>query len=151
MIILKENHKLKKNILLKSDSSEYFLSLLNAVIVKTEFTGPRVKIDGYNIGGKTGTSELIDLEGNYYKDRNMTSFIGVFPINNPRYIVYTAIEYPKRPKDSKQRMTGAVVNAPLVKKIIFEMIKILNLPSSNENKFLKADIKEFYRLDYAFL
>ena len=48
-------------------------------------------------------------------------------------------------------MTGAVVNAPLVKKIIFEMIKILNLPSSNENKFLKADIKEFYRLDYAFL
>ena len=89
--ILKENHKLKKNILLKSDSSEYFLSLLNAVIVKTEFTGPRVKIDGYNIGGKTGTTELIDPEGNYYKDRNMTSFIGVFPINNPRYNVYTAI------------------------------------------------------------
>jgi len=149
--ILKENHKLKKNILLKSDSSEYFLSLLNAVIVKTEFTGPRVKIDGYNIGGKTGTSELIDPEGKYYKDRNMTSFIGVFPINNPRYIVYTAIEYPKRPDDSKQRMTGAVVNAPLVKKIIFEMIKILNLPSNIDNKFLKADIKEFYRLDYAFL
>ena len=149
--VLKKNYKLKKNILLKSDSSEYFLSLLNAVITKTEFTGPRVKIDGYNIGGKTGTSELIDSEGKYYKDRNMTSFIGVFPINNPRYIVYTAIEHPKRPKDSKQRMTGAVVNAPLVKKIIFEMIKILNLPSNISEKFLKADIKEFYKFDYVFL
>ena len=149
--ILKKNHKLKKNILLKSDSSEYFLGLLNAVITKTEFTGPRVKIDGYNIGGKTGTSELIDPEGKYYKDRNMTSFIGVFPINNPRYIVFTAIEYPQTPKSLKQRMTGAVVNAPLVKKIIFEMIKILNIPSNIDYKYHKADIKKFYKFDYAFL
>ena len=70
--ILKKNHKLKKNILLKDSSSEYFLSLLNAVITKTSFTGPRVKIDGYKIGGKTGTSELIDQKGRYYRDRNMT-------------------------------------------------------------------------------
>ena len=81
----------------------------------------------------------------------MTSFIGVFPINNPRYIIYTAIEYPKKPKNSKQKMTGAVVNAPLVKKIIFEMIKILNIPANIENKFLKADIKKLYKFDYAFL
>ena len=149
--VLKKNHKLTKNILLKRDSSKYFLSLLNAVITKTEFTGPRVKIDGYDIGGKTGTSELINPEGKYYKDRNMTSFIGVFPIKNPRYIVYTAIEYPKKPEDSKQKMTGAVVNAPLVKEIIFEMIKILNLPSNIDYNVLKADIKNLYKFDYAFL
>ena len=148
---LSKDHKLEKNILLKSDSSKYFLSLLNAVITKTEFTGPRVKIDGYNIGGKTGTSELINPEGKYYKDRNMTSFIGVFPINNPKYVVYTAIEYPKKPEDSKQRMTGAVVNAPLVKKIIYEIIKILNIPSNINHEFLKADIKDIYKFDYAFL
>ena len=150
--ILNKEYKVGKNILIKQESSDYFLSLLNAVITKTKFTGPRVKIEGYNIGGKTGTSELIDdSKGVYYKDRNMTSFIGVFPINSPRYIVYTAIEYPKKPKDSKQRMTGAVVNAPLVKNIIFEMIKILNLPSYIDRKFLKADIKEFYKYNYAFL
>ena len=149
--VLKENYKLAKNILLKRDSSNYFLSLLNSVITKTEFTGPRVKINGYDIGGKTGTSELINPDGGYYKDRNMTSFIGVFPIKNPRYIVYTAIEYPKKPEDSKQKMTGAVVNAPLVKKIIFEMIKILNLPSNIDNNILKADIKKFYKFDDAIL
>ena len=104
-----------------------------------------------NIGGKTGTSELLDPKGQYYKDRNMTSFIGIFPINNPRYVVYTAINYPKKPTESNQRMTGAVVNAPLVKKIIYEMIKILNLPSYRHDNLIKADIKQIYKTGYAFL
>ena len=148
--ILNSKSKSSHNILMREDSSEYFLNLLNAVVSKTKFTGPRVKIDGYNIGGKTGTTELIDSSGRYYKDRNMTSFIGVFPINKPKYVVYTAITYPKKPIDSKQRMTGAVVNAPLVKKIIYEMIKILNLPSVRHDNFIKADIKQIYKSDYAF-
>jgi cell division protein FtsI (penicillin-binding protein 3) len=149
--ILNKNITNQKNILLKKETSDYFLKLLNAVITKTKFTGPRVKIDGYMIGGKTGTSELLNPNGGYYKDRNMTSFIGVFPINNPRYIVYTAIEYPKKPHNSKQRMTGAVVNAPLVKKIILQMIKILNIPPYKKDNLLKADIKNIYELKYAFL
>ena len=149
--ILNSKSKSSNNILIKEDSSGYFLNLLNAVVSKTKFTGPRVNIDGYNIGGKTGTTELIDSSGRYYKDRNMTSFISVFPTNKPKYVVYTAITYPKKPIDSKQRMTGAVVNAPLVKKIIYEMIKILNLPSVRHDKFIKADIKKIYKSGYAFL
>jgi len=149
--ILQKEKKIGNNFLIKKDTSDYFLSLLNAVITKTKFTGPRVEIDGYQIGGKTGTSELLNPKGGYYKNRNRTSFIGVFPINNPRYIVYTAIEYPKKQKESKQKMTGAVVNAPLVKNIIFEMIKILNLPSYVGNNFLKADINKLYKPNNAFL
>ena len=149
--VMNKNNRIQKNILFKRETSDYFLNLLNAVITKTKFTGPRVKINGYMIGGKTGTSELLNPKGGYYKDRNMTSFIGIFPINNPRYIVYTAIEYPKKPKNSKQRMTGAVVNAPLVKKIILEMIKILNIPPYKKNNLLKADIKIIYESNYAFL
>ena len=149
--IINKKTKLEKNILLKKETSDYFLNLLNAVITKTVFTGPRVKIEGYMIGGKTGTSELLNPNGGYYKDRNMTSFIGIFPIKNPKYIVYTAIEYPKKPKNTKQRMTGAVVNAPLVKKIILEMIKILNLPPYKEDNLLKADIKKIYKPENALL
>ena len=48
-------------------------------------------------------------------------------------------------------MTGAVVNAPLVKKIIFEMIKILNLPSYRHDNLIKAEIKQIYKYGYAFL
>ena len=47
------------------------MNLLNSVVLKTEYTGPRVKIDGYQIGGKTGTSELLNPNGGYYKDRKL--------------------------------------------------------------------------------
>ena len=113
--------------------------------MKTDYTGPRVKIDGYNIGGKTGTSELLNPEGGYFKDRNLTSFIGVFPIDNPKYIIYTAINYPKKEKGTNQRMTGARVNAPLVKNIIIDMIKLYNIPKLIINEYQKVDTKFTYK------
>ncbi len=131
-------------VLNKNTSSRYFLNLLQAVISKTKFTGPRVKIEGYNIGGKTGTTELVNPEGGYFNDRNLTSFISVFPINNPKYIVYTAIEYPKNTENTNQRMTGAVVNAPLVKEIILDMIRILNISRNENSEYLKADTNLIY-------
>tara|TARA_Y100001970_G_scaffold294234_1_gene448894 strand:+ start:497 stop:2164 length:1668 start_codon:yes stop_codon:yes gene_type:complete len=151
--ILNTNKISNENILKRTETSTYFLNLLSSVVTKTNFTGPRVKIEGYNIGGKTGTSELLKINGGYYKDRNRTSFIGVFPVNEPKYVVYTAIEYPKIPNNlqKKQRMTGAVVNAPLVKKIIYQMIKIMNLPVYNFKKIQKADINLSYEHNNAFL
>ncbi len=144
---LKLNNKLIRNQILKNEnSSKFFLNLLNSVVLKTEYTGPRVKIDGYQVGGKTGTSELLNPKGGYYKDRNLTSFIGVFPIKSPKYVIYTAIEYPKKEAGTDQKMTGARVNAPLVKEIILDMIKIMNIPKKNNNKLLKADTKSNYRV-----
>ncbi len=136
----------KKKILKNQDSSKFFLDLLNSVVMKTEYTGPRIKIEGYEIGGKTGTSELLNPNGGYYKDgRNMTSFIGVFPINKPKYIIYTAIEYPKQKEGITQKMTGARVNAPLVKEIIINLINLFNIPKNNLDEYLKADTNLIYR------
>tara|TARA_B100000575_G_C23128382_1_gene654128 strand:+ start:545 stop:2071 length:1527 start_codon:yes stop_codon:yes gene_type:complete len=134
-----------KRILLNEKSSEFFLNLLNSVVLKTDYTGPRVQVEGYDVGGKTGTSELVNPKGGYYKDRNLTSFIGVFPINNPKYVIYTALEYPKKEKGTNQKMTGGRVNAPLVKDIIISIINIFNIPKSINNELLKADTKIMYR------
>ena len=142
---LRLNKKYEKNkILQNKDSSKFFLNLLHSVVVKTEYTGPRVKIDGYEIGGKTGTTELLKPRGGYYKDRNMTSFIGVFPITEPKYVVYTAIEYPKKEPGSNQKMTGARVNAPLVKDIILDMINLFNISGKIDNELLKVDTNYMY-------
>ena len=143
--------KIKNNFkqVMSKETAYQITSILEGTVKRGTAKGLRdLNLD---LGGKTGTTELIDSSGRYYKDRNMTSFIGVFPINKPKYVVYTAITYPKKPLDSKQRMTGAVVNAPLVKKIIYEMIKILNLPSVRHDEFIKADIKKIYKSGYAFL
>ena len=136
----------KKQVLINSKSSDFFLKLLNAVVLKTEFTGPRVKIDGYQVGGKTGTTELLNPQGGYYKDRNLTSFIGVFPISRPKYVIYTAIEYPKKELGTNQKMTGARVNAPLVKKIIIDIINLFNIPKKISSEYLKADTNLLYRV-----
>ena len=143
--------KIKNNFkqVMSKETAYQITSILEGTVKRGTAKGLRdLNLD---LGGKTGTTELIDSSGRYYKDRNMTSFISVFPTNKPKYVVYTAITYPKKPIDSKQRMTGAVVNAPLVKKIIYEMIKILNLPSVRHDEFIKADIKKIYKSGYAFL
>lgn len=144
-LILNKTSKSKK-ILNDESSSKFFLNLLKAVVYKTEYTGPRVKIDGYEIGGKTGTSELLNPKGGYYKDRNLTSFIGVFPINDPKYIIYTALEYPKKEKGTNQKMTGARVNAPLVREIILDIINLFNIPRNVKNELLKVDTNFTYRI-----
>ncbi len=144
-ILLKDQIKTKKNILNKTESSKFFLNLLRSVVTKTEYTGPRVNVDGYEIGGKTGTSELLNPEGGYYKDRNLTSFIGVFPISDPKYVIYTAIKYPKKEEGTRQRMTGARVNAPLVKQIIINLIKLYNIPRTKREKILKVDTNHSYK------
>ena len=142
-IILGNKNQSKKQLLSKKETSKYFLNLLSSVVKKTKITGPKIKVEGYDIGGKTGTAELINKEGGYHRDRNLTSFISIFPINKPKYIVLTLVEYPK--KINEFSTTGATVNAPLSKNIILRMIEILNIPKKLSEEILNADIKHLYK------
>ena len=83
--------------------------------------------------------------GGYYTDRDLTSFISIFPIDDPKYLILTIIEYPKIIKGLNKKTTGAWINAPLVKDIILQMIDILRIPKKISEEFLNADIKHIYR------
>ena len=131
---------------IKTETSKYITKLLRSVVIETEYTGPRVKVEGYEIGGKTGTAELIDKYGKYQKDKNMTSFVGVFPVSNPKYAVLAMIENPKKIEEENFSITGATVAAPLVKNIILRMIEILGIPKPQQKELLKADTTIDYDL-----
>ena len=88
---------------------------------------------------------LTNEKGGYYKDRDLTSFISIFPIEDPEYLILTIIEYPKIIKGLNKKTTGAWINAPLVKDIILQMIGILNIPKKISEEFLNADIKHIYK------
>ena len=120
------------------DTSNYISSLLRAVVLETEYTGPRIKIEGYDIGGKTGTAELLNEFGQYNKDANRTLFVGAFPMSDPKYLVLTVIDNPKKIKEENYSITGATVNAPLVKNIILRMIEIFNIPKKFDDEILNA-------------
>ena len=131
--------------IVKHNTSSYFIKLLRAVVLETKYTGPKVKIEGYEIGGKTGTTELRNEFGQYQKDVNIASFISVFPVSKPKYVVLAMIENPKKIAEENYSITGATVAAPLVKNIILRMIEILGISVPNSKEILKADTSINYQ------
>ncbi len=147
--LLQNEKNRKSNQVISNETSIYINKLLRAVVLETEYTGPRVKIEGYNIGGKTGTAELINSEGKYQEDANRTLFVGAFPMNDPQFLILTVINNPKKIKEENYNITGAAVNAPLVKKIILRMIEILDIPKQKKTDFLNAATTVIYNESHA--
>jgi len=88
-------------------------------------SGKGAKIDGYRIGGKTGTSQKA-INGRY-TNKKVCSFIATFPINNPKYVVLVVIDEP-----SKAYAYGSTVAVPVVKEIIESLIVIEKIPPQIE-------------------
>jgi cell division protein FtsI (penicillin-binding protein 3) len=85
-------------------------------------------VPGYLVGGKTGTAEKIML-GNYAKRHaNLSSFVGVFPMTDPRYAVFVTIDEPHGNKKSAGFETGGWVAAPAVARVISSMGPLLGIP-----------------------
>ena len=59
-----------------------------------EGTAGKAEVPGFRVGGKTGTAEKV-VNGRYSKTKLLTSFIGAFPMDNPRYVMLIAIDEPK--------------------------------------------------------
>ena len=153
--IVNDGYKVKPTLLLNNENSLFLEKIINtstskliryflrAAVLETDYTGPRIKIKGYEIGGKTGTAELIDRSGGYIKDANRTTFVGVFPMSRPKYVVLAIVDDPKKIADENYSNTAATVVVPLVKNIILNMIKILSISPNLQNDFLKASNEKF--------
>ncbi|MFL2510503.1 MAG: peptidoglycan D,D-transpeptidase FtsI family protein [Alphaproteobacteria bacterium] len=136
-IIIEDKIKNYKKIINK-ETSNYISYLLRSVIQETQITGPKVRIEGYDIGGKTGTAELINGDDDYDKDLNRTIFVSAFPMSEPKYLILSFIDKPKRKKENNYSITSATVNAPLVKGILIKIIEILQLPKIDNKQILNA-------------
>ena len=91
-------------------------------------SGNGARIDGYRIGGKTGTSQKA-VNGRY-TNKKVCSFVASFPINNPKYVVLVVIDEP-----SKAYAYGSTVAVPIAKEIIESLIVIEKIPPQiEENK-----------------
>ncbi len=86
-------------------------------MVVAEGTGKSADVPGYMVGGKTGTAEKSGA-GGYKKKALLSSFIGAFPIHEPRYVVLVMVDEPKGNKESHGYATGGWVAAPAVSRIV---------------------------------
>jgi cell division protein FtsI (penicillin-binding protein 3) len=111
-------------------------------LVVTDGTAKAAEVPGFQVGGKTGTAEKSGGHG-YDHKRLLSSFIGVFPMDNPKYAVMIMVDEPKGTKKSFGYATGGWVAAPAVARIITAMAPVLGLVP--ENPAVNEDMAESLR------
>lgn len=100
---------------LSTDTSRKMRELMELVV--DQGTGKQAKTAGYRIGGKTGSAEK-QANGTYRVHALISSFVGAFPIERPRYVVLVVLDEPHGNKRTYNYATGGWVAAPAVGRIV---------------------------------
>ena len=89
-------------------------------------TGKSAEAPGYLVGGKTGTAQKQKGRG-YAPNARLSSFLGAFPMNAPRYVVFAMVDEPKPNARSYGFATGGWVAAPVVSRVVQRMAPMLGI------------------------
>jgi cell division protein FtsI (penicillin-binding protein 3) len=95
-------------------------------------TGTRAKVPGYLVGGKTGTADKVNPSGRgYLRNAVIASFLGVFPLERPRYLVLVMLDDPRGDESSHGLRYAGYTAAPVVREIIARSGPLLGVPPSD--------------------
>ncbi len=101
----------------------------------TKGTGGRSDARGYRVGGKTGTAEKA-VGGGYDRKALISSFMGVYPMDDPQYAVFALLDEPKGTKETFGFASGGWVAAPVVKNVILRTALLLGVLPKAEDENL---------------
>jgi cell division protein FtsI (penicillin-binding protein 3) len=110
---------------LKASTSRTMRRMMRLVVAYG--TGEKADARGYRIGGKTGTADKL-ADGRYSSDAHIASFVGAFPIDDPRYVIFAMVDEPKGQSRTFGYATGGWVAAPLVRRVVERAAGILGVP-----------------------
>ena len=116
---IKTNEKVLVRDVITSETSKKVALALESVV--TNGSGRNAYIEGYRVGGKTGTAQKVK-DGSYMHGNYILSFIGFMPADDPKVVVYVAIDNPKGVVQY-----GGTVAAPIAKAILEDCASALNI------------------------
>jgi cell division protein FtsI (penicillin-binding protein 3) len=93
----------------------------------TNGTGRNADVPGYDVGGKTGSAEK-NIGGRYVAHKLLTSFCAVFPMHDPRYIVFVMIDEPHGDKASGVMALAGHTAAPVAGRVVSRIAPLLGVP-----------------------
>ena len=117
--IIKEYKKKKLRKVISKRTSSIMRYGLESVVAKGG--GKSAYIEGYRIGGKTGTAQKVK-DGKYLDNNYIMSFMAVVPSNNPKAVLYLAID---NPKDTA--MLSSYTTTPIARRILLDIIEALHI------------------------
>jgi cell division protein FtsI (penicillin-binding protein 3) len=125
-----DNEEKEQRRVISAKTSDLMKRVMRLVV--THGSGKRANVPGYLVAGKTGTPEKVVGKG-YSKHANIPAFVGAFPINDPKYAIMVMIDEPSPNKENGGGLTGGVVAAPVVGKVIERIAPILSVQPVDEN------------------
>ncbi len=102
-------------------------------LVVQKGTGRKADVPGYRVGGKTGTAEKL-VAKRYQANALISSFVGVFPTDAPRYVVLVLLDEPKGNKSTFGYATGGWVAAPVVGRLVRRIAPLVGMTPAGEEK-----------------
>jgi cell division protein FtsI (penicillin-binding protein 3) len=114
---------------ISEDASLTMRALLRLAV--TDGTGGFADVPGYFVGGKTGTAEKPTARG-YSSRLQITSFAGIFPAQDPKYLVFTMFDEPIGNAQSHGFATAGWTAAPATGRVIARIAPLLGVPYETE-------------------
>ena len=96
-ILIKKKIKAEKTRVISKDVSEKILPILRKIVTNKEGTANLANVDGYEIGGKTGTANKSSYGG--YSNKKVNTFISIFPTSKPKFILAVMLDEPQINED----------------------------------------------------
>ena len=111
--------EVERQIVFSPETTRQVLSYMRSAVV--DGTGHAADVPGLGVAGKTGTAEKLDDDDTYNEARNFSSFAGVFPVSDPRYVIVLALD------DVGEGDGGGAVAAPAVARVLRRTAPMLGL------------------------
>ena len=118
-----EAERLRRRVM-REETSDIMRYLMRLNVARG--TARRAEVSGYRVGGKTGTAEKV-VNGRYAKGKVLTSFLGVFPSDNPEYVLLFMLDEPQGLTETHGFRTAGWNAAPVTANIVRRIAPMLRV------------------------